>query len=508
MNNNPYSGSAVKRSAIHFLVGKVASALLTFTVLLWLVRLLSIADYSAYITFVAALDMTIAFSSIGLPWMAARYLPEFRLHAPKTVLIRFILQLMKYQFGVLVLTAGLMWLSLDWSLLQLDMTAYRQTAQWYVLMLIIDGSGRNLRDCILNELLQQKLAQFSLVIRNLTFVIGLSVLVYTDQVNLKAIVIADIIASSVGVVLSLLGLHRYLTQLTDEAKKPDWMKPQWSEMWSVAFNMYFSHIVTLVYSVPMFTLVIRYCLGTESTAIFGFIRNLYGQIGNYLPASLLFGLIRPKLVASYVGDGGIAELTRNANIVGKFSLFVLMPLLVFAWLSGEVLLAQLSGGKFPHTGYYFACLLCALIPASQRQILETVAVVTNNSYLCNYAALIGILTLPVTYGLIQLGFDLWAPIIAVISGDILFYTTIVFGVIKKASYHADFSGFCRMLLTVIISYLGSMQLLIPGYSWLWIIGVAVLACSVFLLVAAIIKPFSDLERLRINQLIKRNLFIW
>jgi O-antigen/teichoic acid export membrane protein len=506
--SSPYSGSAVKRSAVHFLVGKVVSALLTFTLLLWLVRLLSVPEYSAYITLAASADMATVFSNIGLPWIAARYLPEFRLHAPKAILIRFILQLMKYQAGVLGLTAGLAWICLDWILLHLDMTIYLQAAQLYVLVLMVNGIGRDLRDNVLAELLQQKLAQTCLVIRNLLFVIGLGILVYTDNVNLFSVVIVELVAGLVDVLCSLMGLAWYLTQLVDEVKKPDWTQPQWSKMWSVAINMYFSQIVTQVYSAPMFTLVIRYTLGTESTAIFGFLRNFYGQIISYLPATLLFGLIRPKLVASYVGDGGIVELTRNANIVGKFSLFVLMPLLVFAWLSGEVLLAQLSGGKFLHTGYYFAGLLCSLIPASQRQILETVAVVTNNSHLCNYAALLGVLTLPITYELIQLGFDLWAPIIAIIFGNLLFCSTIVRGVTKKTAYHADFAGFCRMLLVAAISYLGSMQLLISGQSWFWIIAVALLACSVFLLVAAIIKPFSESERLRINQLIKRNLFIW
>jgi O-antigen/teichoic acid export membrane protein len=510
MSDSPYSGSAVKRSTGHFLIGKVVSALLTLTILLWLVRLLTVPEYATYITLVASLEIAFCAAGLGIPWMEARYLPEFRLHAPKAMLIRFILQLIQCQVGVLLLVAVAAWLCLDWLVLKMDMTAYLEAAQLYLLMLIVDGVGRRLRDGVLSVLLLQKLSQISLVTRNFLFVIALGVLVYIEEINLVHVIEAELFASSIGVLISLIGLWQHL-RLINVRENPDWTAPKWSQMWAVARNMYFSTQITQVYSAPVFILIIRYSFGAEAaeaTAVFGFLCNLYVQVGNYLPAVLLFGLIRPKLVASYVGDGGIAELTSNANMVGKFSLFVLMPLLVFSCLAGEVLVALLSGGKFLHTGYYLAGLLCALIPLSQRQILETVAVVTSNSHLCNYAATLGILTLPIAYGLIQIGFGLWAPIIAFTLGNLIFCSTIVRGVARKNLYHADFSGFCRMLLSAAIAYLGCMLILFSGQSWAWIIIVATLACGAFLLAAGIIKPFSDAERLRINQLIKRNLFIW
>lgn len=510
MSDSPYSGATVKRNAVYFLIGKAISALLTFTILLWLVRLLNVSEYAAYITLVASLEITIVFSNIGLPWMEARYLPEFRLHAPKAVLIRFVAQLIQCQLFILLTVAATAWSCLDWLLLKMEMTAYLEAAQLYILMLIVDGAGRRLRDSILSALLQQKLAQTSLVIRNLILIIGLGVLVYTKEVNLAYVVTAELLAALISLLFSLIGLWRHLARLVDMGGKPDWIKPKWSQMWGVARNMYVSELLAQTYSSQVFTLIIRYSLGAEATAVFGFLRNIYIQVLNYLPAVLLFGLIRPKLVASYVGDGGIVELTRNANIVGKFSLFVLMPLLMFAWLSGEVLIDKLSGGKFPDTGFYLAGLFCALVPLSQRQILETVAVVTGNSHLCNYASLLGIFTLPITYGLIQLGFELWAPIIAVMTGHLLFCSTILRGVAKKTSYHADFLGFCRMLLSALVGYLASVLIVFSTSqnSWTWIVVMITIACCTFLLSAAIIKPFSELERSRINRLIKRNLFVW
>lgn len=507
MSDSPYSGFAIKRSAGHFIIGKIASALLTFTLLLCLVRVLTIPDYAAYITLVAGLDIALIVANVGLPWIEARYLPEFRLHASKAILIRFVIQLIQCHVIVLLLLALPVWLSLDWLLLKMDMLPYLKAAQLYVIMLVIEGSGRSLRDSVLGALLQQGAAQISLVTRNLVFISALGVLAYQGEISLVNVITIELLAAFISVLVSLIGLGCHLRRI-EVNENSDWKAPNWLQMWTVARDMYFSEMVTLIYSSQIFTLIIRYNLGAEATAVFGFLRNIYAQVMNYLPAALLFGLIRPKLVASYVGNGGIAELTRNANIVGKFSLFVLMPLLVFACLASEELITLLSGGKFSHSGYYLAGLLSALVPFSQRQLLETVAVVTENSHFCNYAALLGIFTLPITYALIQLGFDLWSPIISITLGNLIFCSTILIGVTRKTLYRADFLGFYKLLLAALISYLACLLILVSGQSWAWIITVALLTCSVFLLVAAIIKPFSDEERLRINQIIKRNLFVW
>ena len=507
MSGSPFSGSEVKRSAGHFLIGKGVSALLTFIILLWLVRLLSVPEYAAYITLVATLEITIVVASVGLPWIEARYVPEFRLHAAKTTLIRFVVQLIELQLGVLVVTAVLAWLCLDWLLAKTEMTGYVSVAQLYIFMLVVEGCGRRLRDGVLSMLLQQKLAQTSLVIRNILFIIAVAVMAYYHEITLTYVVAAELLASLVGLFYSLIGLWLHLQHIKLD-KKDDWQQPNWSQMWVVARNMYFSEIVTQAYSSQVFTLIVRYSLGAEATAVFGFLRNLYMQVRNYLPASLLFGLIRPKLVASYVGEGGIVDLTRNANLVGKLSLFILMPLIVFSLLTGEELISLLSGGKFPHTGYYFAGLMFSLIPLSQRQILETVALVTENSQLCNLAALLGVLTLPVTYLLMKVGFGLWSPIFTTLLGNVLFCSTILKGVTKNTHYHADYLGYNKMLSAAFIAYLAGVGILWEAYGWLWFIEMGMLSSVFFLVAAAVIQPFSESERLRINRLIKRNIFIW
>lgn len=508
MNGEHYSGATLKRSAWHFLTGRAASAVLTFIILLWVVRLLPVAEYGAYAILVAALELAIAISTLGLPWMASRYVPEYRLHASGAILIRYIRQLMTLLGSVLVLAALLLFVSLKWLLATVDMLAYEDAARLYLLMLIAEGFGRHLRESALGPLLKQGIAQISLVMRNLVLLLLLGMMLVARPVHLRDVVMAEIVAATVAAVIAFGGLIRYLRQHRDLRGEPGWTEPAWQDMWHTARHMYFSQMITLAYSPQVFLILIRRYLGVEATAAFGFLRSLYEQISRYLPATLLFSLIRPKLVASYLGQGGVDELSRNANLAGKLSLFVLMPLAVFVGLGGQELINLLTGGKFPHTGGYLFGLMLALIPFSQRQIVETVAVTTGLSQLCTFAAALGVLMLPLMYLLLEAGLGLWAPIIALGAGNLLFNTVILVGIGRLMPYRPDMGGFTKLMLASLATYLIVRFMPLPQSGWIGLISTAALTMTIYLVAAYLIRPFAQAERDRLNRHLARGLFVW
>ncbi|MGZ8941900.1 MAG: lipopolysaccharide biosynthesis protein [Methylobacter sp.] len=542
MSASPYSGTSLKRSAAHFLIGKVASALLNLGILLWLVRLLAVDEYGAYVALVAGAELAMVITSFGLPWVAARYLPEYRLHGNGKQLTRFVWQVIAWICLFTVGGAVLLFVVMPWLLGFLDLVQQLDVARLYLLVLVLESLRRNIQECILEPLLQQRQAQLSQVMRNLSVLLCLGGVVIQGTVHLHYVVLAELAGTTMAIGLTLLGLIRHLRIYRDLQGKDDWKAPNWPKMWSTACHMYFSNLINMTYSQPTFIFLTQRFLGVEATALFGFLINLYGQISRYLPASLFFGLIRPKLIASYVGEGGMAQLTRNSNLVGKLSLFVLMPFLVFTWLAGGELLSLLSGGKFIHSGYYLGGLLLMLIPLSQRQILETVAVACGKSYICFWGSSLGILILPLSYWLFETGHGLWSPIIAMIVGQVIFNTTLITMMRVTTSYRPDTTGLFKMmmsaLLGITLGILGKMawaytsqpcingavellkniQCVISGflamklepttYGWLGLAILAVIACTLFFLVSYFFKPFRVDERMRLNQILKRNVFIW
>lgn len=509
MSVSPYSSAKLKRGATHFLVGKVASALLTLITLLWLVRLLSVEEYGVYVVLIAGMEITLAINSLGLPWVAARYLPEFRLYASGKVLVHFVWQLIARIGLFLVVGALLLLMTAPWLFEFLELPQYMDVAKLYLLVLIIEGLGRRIRENILGTLMLQKQAQISLVARNLALLLLLSVLLIDGEtVHLYHVVLAEFAVSLLGTGLALQGLTKFVSRYRNSQGSDSWQPPEWTEMWRIAFQMYFSHLVTLTYSPQVFVFFIQRYLGVEVTALFGFLRSLYAQIINYLPATLLFSLIRPKLVASYVGEGGMAELTSNANLVGKLSLFVLMPVLVFTWIAGGELLCLLSGGRFCQENYYLAGLLLALIPLSQCQILMTVAVASDKSHLCSVGASLGILVLPLVYWLLETGYGLWSIIIAVIMSQILFNITLIIALIRTTTYMPDYIGFVKLFLAALISFSLARYLTMPVHEWLGLVIMVILVVSLYLLSAYFIKPFRAEERIRLNRMLNRKVFIW
>lgn len=508
MSALPYSGAALKRSAVHFLLGKGASALISFVILLWMVRLLPVEQYGVYVTLVAGLELAIAVAGLGMIWLAARYLPEYRMHASGTGLTRFVWQFVAQIAGLLVVGSLALYYLLPSFMTMLELGAWQDIGRLYVSMLLLEGGARHVRESLMGPLLQQGWAQLSLVVRNIALLLVLGVLAAGDTTSLQDIVQAEIAASALGLFLGVYGLARYLRNHRHLTGAPEWRAPHWSEMWPTARNMYYSQMVSLIYSAQVFVFLVQRYLGVEATALFGFLRGLYDQVTRYLPAALLFSIIRPKLMASYVGDGGMDALAHNANFAGKLSLFALMPLVVFTWWVGPDLVSVLSGGAFAQPGYFLAGLMLALIPFSQRQIVETLAVAVGRSRLCASAAMGSVVSLPLTLALLQLDFGLWAPVIGIGVGNLIFNGVILASLARERAYRIDRNGALKLLATTVLSLILLAWLPRSIDTWGEVLFAAIACCAVYLLVAYVFKPFTSLERESINRMANRKVFVW
>lgn len=504
MNGHPYSSIALRRAAWHFLSGKVVSGLLTFLLLLWLVRLLPIAEYGAYVSLVAAAELAYALGGLGLPWASARYLPEARLHARPEVLRRLIWRLLFWQAGALLFLAAMAGLTFEMTLPLLGLDVTSAAAIAWAGLIFAEGTGRFLKEGLLGPLLRQDIIRSNQVLRQALLIILLALLVRLHEINLATILVAELAASAASAIWSLSGLQRHLRCLSAPATGLDWQAPTDAALWRVAMPMYGGHILTLSYGPQVFLLLLQHVAGASAAAVFGFLRNLYTQGAQYLPATLLFGLVRPKLVAGYAGGGGMVELARNANLAGKLSLFVLMPVVCLAALGGEPLVALLSGGKLTDTGLLFFGFMLALIPFSQRQLLETVAVTAGRAALCTLAAAAGLIALPVMLWLLLLGFGPWAGLVALGSGHLLFALVVVSG-LKRNGYHPDHAGLARLAGAAAAATLVASLLPNTEPYWTNLIMLAAVVGTTYLAAAWLLPPFSTAERLSLNKLLGREL---
>lgn len=539
MSPSPYSGKIIKQKAIIFLIGKITSALLTFFILFWLVRLLAIKEYGIYIALNALINLAFSILSFGLPWLASRYLPDFLLHANGRQIKEFVWQLtVKIGFFYL-LGGGVLFVAMPWLLTTQGLGQQKELVSFYFLVLMLERIRMDFQQSILEPLLQQGAAQLSQLFRNIGFLLCLLFEVSQTTVDLYNVFWAELAGTILGFLPVFYGLTTFLRINLNSLAKNDWQPPSWSVMWPVARNMYYSQLVDMTYSSSVFIILIQRLIGLEASALFGFLLNLFGQVNRFLPTTLLFSIIRPKLMASYINEGGITQLSRNANLVGKVNLFILMPILMITWVAGGELLNLFSGGKFTQEPYTLAAIFLVLIPVSQRLIIETVAVVSGQSNLCYWGSLMGSLGLPIAYWSVISGQGILGCIFAMCLGHILCNLTIITFMAITNSYRPDVVGFLKLVLAAIVGFLLSILtfiickiLFVPDMSesvslldniditinqflplskmnpidgWISMVPITVLMFVFFLLASFIFKPFREEERMRLSRIIRYKL---
>lgn len=503
MSREVYSGQAVKRAAWQFLSGKAVSGLLTFVILLWLVRLLPVPEYGAYVVLVAGTELGFALAALGLPWLAARYVPDYRLHADGSSLVRLCRRLVLWQMLALASLAIVVALVLDAYLGWAGLSDYRQAAWLALALLVAEGLGRFLREGLMGPLMLQGEARTSLVLRQFVFLAAIAVLSFAEQAKVAWVMAAEAGAAALGWLVAAGLLARHLRALRAKPAEAGWRAPPLSGQWLVALRMYGAHIVTLAYGPQVLINLVQRSLGGEAAALFGFLRTLYEQIARYLPATLLFAVLRPKLMASHL-QGGISLVGRQANLAGKLSLFVLLPLVVVAALGGDAFVALLSGGKFASGGAYLFGLLLALVPFSQRQLIETVAVAAGRAGLCVTGSVMGLLSLPFMWLLLDLGLGLWAPVLAILAGQAIFNAVVLAG-LARIGYRADWLGVVKLVASASVAWLAAEVALRMETGVAAPVIAGIFGGLIFLILAWRLGAFTSDERQRLGGLFGQRL---
>lgn len=508
MTADVYSGQAVKRAAWQFLSGKAATGVLTFGILLWLVRLFPAADYGAYVVLIAGAELGFSIAGLSLPWLGARYLPEYRLHADGATLRRFCWRLALWQALALLVLASVIALAMDSYLRWADLSRYRAAAWLALGFLVTEGMLRFVCEALLAPLMLQRQVRFVLVLRQVAFLVTIAVLSVTGFAQVPWVMAGQLVTSLLAWLLASVAVLQHLRALKGQRQAASWQEPRVVEPWRIALRMHGAYLMTLATGPQVFLNLVQRTLGAESAALLGFLQTLHRQIVSYLPATLFFSVLRPKLMAGFV-TGGMPALASQANLAGKLSLFALMPLIVLVALGGDLLVTLASGGKFTQGGALLFGLMLVLVPFSQRQLIESVAVGANRSSLCTLGSALSLLSLPLMLSLLSAGYGLWAPVIAMLAAQVGFNATVTLG-LAPLGYQPDWRGAVKLAGSGLLAWLVSN----------WAAGIVtehplrsvelaiIVAVPTYLFLAWWLEPFTTAERSRINAMAGRRIFVW
>lgn len=490
----PYSSSSLKKSTLHFLSGKVISALLSFLLLVLLIRLLDSHAYGAYATLIALLEVGYAVGNLGIGWVCQIYLPNYRLNAARADLAKFVWSILIVRSVALISVAFTVYSVQELLGGYLHLQNYSVAFSVYCLVLVAEGLGRVIRDEIMAALIQQKLAQSAVVFRNLillALVSGFS----GNGFDLAQLAWFELFASLGSLIMSLAGIGYYLSTLND-IRNQGWQSPRRRKVAATAISMYFSFLLSMATGTQIFTFLVNRFLGLEAAAVFGFARNLNDFLRRYLPAELLMGLILPKLVADYTEFRDMKRLSRHALLTWKISLGILIPAIGFFLICGGHFADLLSAGKYSESGFVITGLALALIPTSQRRILEAMVNILGRPAGCVKASIVALLALPMTLILVQYGLEIWAIVIGIIVAESLFNLVLIVHLRHiGCPYNVTFSMMVKLIMTVIIVAMALLPIAHISYQgWPVLMLEVGVAFLISLLVGWDLKFFTVNER--------------
>lgn len=510
-SSNPYSGSSLRKSIWTFFSGKVLSAILTITILLLLVRILPVAQYAGYVSLVAMMELGCAVSQLGLSWVSARYLPEYRLKASGKTTSRFCIKLLLLQVASITFFSGIFLLLLPIYLQWVGLAQFKLAALLFIGLFWFEGAARFIRDGLLGPLMLQGELRLSMIGRQALLLAGILTFQSGSDFGLQQVVAIELFAAAVGCVLAAIGLWRFLYRNSSNEGEAGWVSGPGHQQVRVAMQMYAAHMLTLLYSPQIIVNLMQRLAGPEATALFGFVKSLVEQLSRYLPATLLFGIVRPKLVASYVEHNDVSLLGQWANFAGKLSILLLLLVLAITSMMGEQLLYWVSGAKFTDTGWVLFAYLLVLVPYSQRQLLETVAVTLDKAHVCNWGSAAGVLVLPCLWYLLQQGAGVWAGVISLGLGYVIFNLIVIVSLNAMTAYRTDWMSASKLMLVFALS----VSLSIVASEWIsglieipvmLLLANALFAGVVYVLVFRLIMPLTAFDKTTFNSVLKRQVF--
>jgi len=495
-----------KRSLIHFGIGKAGSAMAGFACLVIVVRVLAPEDYGVYVALIAILEIFFLLTGFGLSSIAQRYVAEYRVKAAPARFQSFIGSLLAGRFALASFFSLLAYLGGGWLLPTLNLERAEKSLAIFALLLVFGTLVRFL-DELFASLLMQGSTQGLQFGRNLLKLGAMSASLAGGGLDLSAMLLIETATHVLSVLAGCFLLRHHVLAFRNGTGGGDehYANPK---LWSVSLRFFAVQVFGQVYGDNALKLVVTRVLGASQTAVFGFAQSITDMLRNYLPAHMLIGWIRPLLVARYVERGDMDELAMLTNLILKLNLFIVTPVIAYFAFQGDILGDLVSGGKYPAVGLMLTC-LTVLIAFQTMHLLLSLVTITLERANANIAATVfSCLGLPLAFVLTP-RFGVVGVAWSLIASEFIWVVT-VWMLLRLAGIrlNPEWLGNAKVATASAVAFLVVRDFGMPTHSWLACVLNLLLVGVVFLVLGALMKPFTSEERAVLGKLLPLRWFVW
>jgi len=505
-----YSVSRLRSNTLIFVGGKGVNAALSLLIFGLIASLLPKADFAIYAWLLAFVELSTNLSRFGVNWAVDRYVPQLRSTLNSIILRRFILIMTVIRVGVILLMAAVFFwggaLLLEFSGKEDWIPAFDR----YIVIIIPFALTAFFRDVVFQSLLQQAHSQANTTARHLVFLSLLLVgIISFDSLSLTYVIYGDIVAALVASTMALVQLRHILRQLPYETAPTSMALPSWLAVLRFAANSYANEVLRMSGSGYAVMTAAPHFLSAVALAPYGFCQTLFAQLNRFLPAHLFSGLYRPRLIAQYTKTGSFGDLNWQLVVILKVSNYILAAGIAVFCAYGGVLLGWLSGGNYADAHGIMLLFLFLMLIDNHRQVLVALCNTIERVAFLSRASLFLPFVVPLAMLFIWSGLGAYGLVSALLVADILCVGAIFYQLKANGfALECDIGGQMRIVASALITVV--FGLIIQRYHpdmWAWNLAGMALTGLMFVAVARALRPMAEHERVAIERMAGRRLYV-
>jgi len=197
--NNHFNLNSIRQSLKYFLFGKGTNVFLSLAILFSLAALMPQADYAAFVSWQALVLLVGLVSTFGIQAVMHRFLPELRSNGNRLI-YRLLTIGVSLRFVLALAIVGILLINLPLLTSALNVPDQGGLLGYFLLIGALRITGLSMSQAC-DALLWQRLTQVSLVLVNLTRVLGILLVYLLFSVDLKSVILVELVAELLFLVL-------------------------------------------------------------------------------------------------------------------------------------------------------------------------------------------------------------------------------------------------------------------------------------------------------------------
>jgi O-antigen/teichoic acid export membrane protein len=497
-----YGWHALRRSLVHFALGKTFRMATSLTIFVVLVRVLPLNQYAVYVSFHAVIVAVGTITSIGIQKVLFRYLPELRATGNNIAAYRlFFYGMLVRTFVVsLLFVAILPFIPAIAGIFNFDEWVW--LFPWYLLMGYLRLTASWLSQCM-ESFLWQKESQYSLALGGAVTAALVSILALNGNLRLEFVVIAEAAGEATALFFLLTGwLRKWLTDSQRREGDPGWWRKNRSRVLRYGAWSYLLTQSALFYGSAPNRLVAAHFLPVLDVAVLGATDQMMKLVRKLVPTRMFMSMVRPVAMARFAASGDFRAVSKLSEFVFRLNLTLLaLPLVVLA-VVGPELMDWLTDGKYVAAAYLLMGFLVVLIAEGSRELVALMVQALEKNSIFFWSNLIQCSSLVLALPLLSV-LGIWSLVVANFSGIVLANSIVIIR-LRRQGY--TFSVHFGLIAWIIVhaAVAGAAGWLV-WYLTQSIIGTLAVIGTIYGIMIVVKPPLLDREKDVVMDLLRKRL---